>query len=86
MFQGVRYLRMCIIPITFPEKLGNVYGNVLECCPFLCFFFPEISDFYLISVTRNLRKLNFFCCAYCIVYCLANEGDLNEMRSDRGEF
>ena len=60
MFQGVRYLRMCIIPITFPEKLGNVYGNVLECCPFLCFFFPEISDFYLISVTRNLRKLNFF--------------------------
>jgi len=30
MFQGVRYLRMCIIPITFPEKLGNVYGNVLE--------------------------------------------------------
>jgi len=32
MFQGVRYLRMCVIPITFPEKLGNVYGNVLGCC------------------------------------------------------
>ena len=72
MFQGVRYLRMCIIPITFPEKLGNVYGNVLECCPFLCFFFPEISDFYLISVTRNLRKLNFFFAVFVISSGAAN--------------
>jgi len=34
----------------------EMYWNVAHSC----FFFPEISDFYLISVTRNLRKLNFF--------------------------
>ena len=47
----------------------EMYWNVAHSC---VSFLPEISDFYLISVTRNLRKLNFFFAVFVISSGAAN--------------
>jgi len=39
MFQGVRYLRMCIIPITFPEKTRKCLWKCTGMLPIPVFLF-----------------------------------------------